>query len=50
MEDQSKNGIFIKEATIKKAKQLLSNIGLGIFGLALLRVIIYPPKRSRKDG
>ena len=50
MEDQNKNGIYIKEATIKKAKQLLSHIGLGIFGLALLRVIIYPPKRNKKNG
>ena len=49
MEVQNKNGIFIREETIKKAKQLLSNIGLGLFGLALLRVIIYPPKRRRKD-
>ena len=50
MEENGKDGIHIPEATIKKAKQLLSHIGLGIFGLALLRVIIYPPKRSRKDG
>ena len=47
MEDK---GIIIKETTINKAKAVLSHIGLGIFGLALLRVIIYPPRRSRKDG
>ena len=50
MEENGKEGFFIKEATINKAKQVLSHIGLGIFGLTLLRVIIYPPKRSRKDG
>ena len=50
MEENGKDGIIIKEATIRKAKQLMSNIGLGLFGLALLRVIIYPPRRSRKDG
>ena len=50
MEENGKDGIFIPEATISKAKKVLSHIGLGIFGLALLRVVIYPPRRSRKDG
>lgn len=50
MEDKDKNGFYIPERAIKKAKHILSNIGWGLFGLVLLRVIIYPPRRSRKDG
>ena len=50
MEESGKDGIFIPEATINKAKKVLSHIGLGIFGLALIRVIIYPPRWNKKNG
>ena len=50
MEENGKNGIFIPEATISKVKKVLSHIGLGLFGLALLRVIVYPPRRNKKNG
>ncbi len=49
MQENGKDGIHIPESAIEKTKKVLSHIGLGIFGLALLRVIIYPPKRNRKN-